>query len=147
MLDSTAEPGWLADVPAHLHEHFRHAVGHQTLEVGTGIAAMIGASGPNDDAYLTALRSEAFALSDEEMPTELDTPVCLVTGRRDRVAGYRDPLLGLPHLPQADYTALANAGHYLPLEQPRAFAALVHAWLRRCRHWTESPSDKRSGGP
>ena len=65
-------------------------------------------------------------------PTELDAPVCLLTGRRDRVAGYRDPLLGLPYLPQADYTTLANAGHYLPLEQPQAFAALVQAWLRRC---------------
>lgn len=97
-------------------------------------ANVIGAGDPTDVSYLSTLRSKGFALSNENAPTELDAPVSLVTGRRGRVAGYRDPLLGLPHLPQADYTALATAGHYLPLEELHAFAALVQAWLVRCRN-------------
>lgn len=133
VLDSSPEDNWLAHVPAHLHDHLRHTVGNQTVEVGTRTAIAIGDNGPTDEAYLAALRGDGFPLSDEAAPTKLDTPVCLVTGRRDRIAGYRDPLQGLPHLPQADYTALAHAGHYLPLEEPEAFAALVHAWLGRCR--------------
>lgn len=133
VLDSRPSQGWLAAVPPHLHDHFRQALGHQTFEAAARTAAAIGANGPTDEAYLSALRGDGFALSDEDAPTTLDAPVCLLTGRRDRVAGYRDPLRGLPHLPQADYTALADAGHYLPLEQPHTFAALVQAWLHRCQ--------------
>ena len=88
---------------------------------------------PTDDAYLTALRGERFSLFDEAAPTELDAPACIVTGRRDRIAGYRDALEGLPHLPNADYTVLADAGHYLPIEAPDVFGDLLNRWLRRTR--------------
>jgi pimeloyl-ACP methyl ester carboxylesterase len=29
-------------------------------------------------------------------------------------------------------TAISNAGHYLPLEQPSAFAAATQFWLAEC---------------
>lgn len=132
-LDSTPEPEWLTEVPAYLHSHLRHAVGHQTSEVGVRIAAALSANGPTDESYLAALRGDGFTLSDEDAPTKLDAPVCLLAGRRDRVAGYRDPCRGLAYLPQADYTVLASAGHYLAVEEPESFTALVHGWLRRCQ--------------
>lgn len=136
-LRSRPEPDWLSAVPPYLHEHFEEAIGHQTVAAARRTSAAILANGPSDDAYLDALRGNGFALSDEEEPTTLDAPACLVTGRRDRIAGYRDAMLGAPYLPQADYVTLADAGHYLPFEQPEVFAMLVRTWLSRCR-----PSDQ-----
>ncbi len=133
VLDSTPEADWLSGVPVHLHDHLRHAVGHQTVEVGHRVAAVLEANGSTDDAYLAALRSEGFALSDEDTPTDVDTPACLVTGRRDRVVGYVDLFRALGRLRQADYVSIASAGHYLPVEEPHRFAAIIRAWLRRCR--------------
>jgi len=132
VLDSTPEADWLSGVPVHLHEYLRHAVGRQTFDVGHRVAAVLEGNGSTDEAYLAALRSEGFALSDENAPTDLDAPACLVAGRRDRVAGYVDLFRALGRLSQADYACIASAGHYLPVEYPYPFAVVARAWLRRC---------------
>lgn len=69
VLASTPQPGWLARVPPVLHGHFTRAVGSQTAEVGERISAALNLNGPTDEAYLTSLRANAFALSDEGTPT------------------------------------------------------------------------------
>jgi hypothetical protein len=48
------------------------------------------------------------------------------------VAGYRDQFDAVGHLANADYLAVADAGHYLPLELRELFRAIVHSRLARC---------------
>jgi pimeloyl-ACP methyl ester carboxylesterase len=133
VLPSDAEPGWLADVPANLHDHFAHAIGCQTAAVAQRVAAVLARNGPTDEPYLAALRTDGFALSDEDVPTPCSAPVSILTGRRDRVAGYADLLSALGHYDHADYLTISNAGHYLPLEQPRLFEAAALSWLDECQ--------------
>ena len=134
VLPSSAEPGWLADVPANLHDHFTHAIGCQTTAVANRVTAVLARNSPADEAYLAALRAGGFALSDEDAPTPCSAPVCILTGRRDRVAGYADLFSALSHYDHASYLAISNAGHYLPLEQPRLFQAAALSWLEECQH-------------
>ena len=133
VLPSHAEPGWLADVPAHLHDHFTHAIGCQTAAVAKRVAAVLARNGPTDEPYLAALRADGFALSDEDLPTLCSAPVSILTGRRDRVAGYADLFNSLSHYDHGDYLTISNAGHYLPLEQPRLFEAAALSWLDECQ--------------
>lgn len=53
------------------------------------------------------------------------TVLSVLGGERFLVAGYD----------QADYLVLADAGHYLPLEQPGWFGAAAAAWLGACGRW------------
>ena len=133
VIPSVAEPDWLDDVPASLHDHFIHAVGCQTAAVANRIASVLARNGPVDEAYLADLRANGFALSDEDTPAPCDGPVCILAGRRDRVSGYVDMFGALDRYKRADYLAIGNAGHYLPLEQPRLFAAAVRSWLDECQ--------------
>jgi pimeloyl-ACP methyl ester carboxylesterase len=130
---SVAEPDWLDDVPASLHDHFVRAVGCQTAAVANRIASVLARNGPVDEAYLADLRANGYALSDEDAPTPCNGPVCILTGRRDRVIGYVDMFGALDRYEHADYLAIGNAGHYLPLEQPRLFTAAVQSWLAECQ--------------
>lgn len=131
VLPSNPEPGWLADVPANLHDHFTHAIGCQTTAVARRVAAVLARNGPTDESYLAALRADGYPLSDEDAPTPCSAPVCILTGRRDRVIGYADLFGALARYDHADYLAISNAGHYLPLEQPRLVEAAVLSWLGR----------------
>jgi pimeloyl-ACP methyl ester carboxylesterase len=133
VLPSTAEPGWLADVPENLHDHFTHAIGCQTAAVAKRVAAVLARNGPTDEPYLAALRADGFALSDEDVPTAYSAPVCILAGRRDRVAGYAGFFSALSRYSHADYLAIGDAGHYLPLEQPRLFQAAALSWLDQCQ--------------
>jgi pimeloyl-ACP methyl ester carboxylesterase len=134
VLPSDAEPGWLADIPASLHDHFTHAIGCQTASVARRVAAVLAGNGPADEPYLAALRADGFPLSDEDAPTPCSAPICILTGRRDRVIGYQDFFTALGHYDHADYLAISNAGHYLPLEQPLLFQAAALSWLQECEH-------------
>jgi pimeloyl-ACP methyl ester carboxylesterase len=133
-----AEPGWrrqLDAMPADRREHLEVAVGHRTRAVAARLHAAFAHLRPTDDAYLEALRPAGYRLSDEPGPGEagedFDGPVLVLSGRRDRIAGYRDALLALSRYPRGDVTVLAEAGHYLPVEQPERFAALVREWSER----------------
>jgi pimeloyl-ACP methyl ester carboxylesterase len=132
VLPSSPEPGWLDAVPPHLRDHLTAAVGMQTAEVGARVAGVLGLIGPAEDAYLDRLQREGFALDDQDAPTPLDGPVSLVAGRRDRLAGYRAAVAALDAFPQAELAVAAEAGHYLPVEDPAFFAAATQRWLRRC---------------
>jgi pimeloyl-ACP methyl ester carboxylesterase len=132
---STPQPGWLDDVPAGLHGHFDHAVGLQTASVARRMAEAFAVNGPNDDSYLSALRSTGYPLSDEDSGVDeaprFEGNVLVLTGRQDRVAGYRDQLDALDRYPRGDYVLMNDAGHYLPLEQPERFTTCTRDWLAR----------------
>jgi pimeloyl-ACP methyl ester carboxylesterase len=140
VLPSSPEPGWLDGVPADLREHFAAAIGRQTRAVADRVAAALAEGGPIDEAYLDALRPDGYRLDDEDgdspesgARSRYAGPVTVLAGRRDRVAGYRDAFAALSRYPQADYTALAGSGHYLPFEQPDSFAARTLDWLMSTR--------------
>lgn len=122
-LASVETAGWLDQVPEHLHDHLRQAVGRQTAEVAGRVAGLIAGNAPTDERFLERLRGEAFALSDEAVPTTIERPVVVLAGRSDRVAGYRSALQLADALPRGDVLLSATAGHYLPLEEPGLFAA------------------------
>ena len=132
VLPSHPEPGWLADVPARLHEYFATAVGYQTAAAAGRVAAVLAANGPVDEAYFGVLRSAGFALSDEDVVTDYERPASFVCGRRDRVAGYRGVYDNLGRFPNAGYVLAAEAGHFLPVEEPDLFRSTVRSWLGRC---------------
>lgn len=107
-------------------------MGCQTAEIARRIASTLSRNGPTDDAYLMTLRTDGFALSDEASPTPCDAPVSFLTGRRDRVAGSMGLFNALGTYDFGSYATLSDAGHYLPFEQPDAFAAAMQSWLDRC---------------
>lgn len=127
VLDPDPEPGWLDGVPEDLHEHFTQAIGTQTATVAQRIAAAIDLDPAPDTEYLTALRTDGYALASEDGTIDCDT--LILAGRRDRIAGYRDQFALLADCPRASYAAYAEAGHYLPFEQPDHFTATVRAFL------------------
>jgi pimeloyl-ACP methyl ester carboxylesterase len=133
VLPSLPEPGWLDPVPPLLHDHFRAAVGVQTADVARRLAGVLALNAPGNDDYLATLRRDGFFLSDEEAVTTLDGPVSLLAGRRDRVAGYRGLRDAVDAFPHAEYVLAAEAGHYLPVEEPDLFRGTVLRWLDRCR--------------
>jgi pimeloyl-ACP methyl ester carboxylesterase len=128
-LASSPEPGWLDATPERLHSHLQLAVGHQTRDVVARIARAVDGEPPSDERYLDALRSTGYQLGDEGSTARYDGPVLLVAGRSDRVAGYRDQFDALGNYPRGSYAAVAEAGHYLPFEQPERFTSLVLDWL------------------
>jgi pimeloyl-ACP methyl ester carboxylesterase len=139
VLSSTPDAGWLDGVPGELHEHFQQAIGHQTRVVADRVATALDRRGPIDEQYLDALRPDGYRLTDEPEPegeaepqaadSLFAGPVHLLAGRRDRIAGYRDPFAALAGYPRGSYTVLAEAGHYLPFEQPELFAVSILDWL------------------
>jgi pimeloyl-ACP methyl ester carboxylesterase len=133
VLSSTPQPQWLADVPAGLHEHFRHAIGCQTRCVANRVAEALAGCGPNDSAYLDELRSTGYPLSDDGVRAAFDGSVMLLAGRRDRVAGFVDAFDALADYGRRNFVALGEAGHYLPFEQPALFKDAVLHWLAESR--------------
>lgn len=126
---SVAEPGWLDGVPDDLHEHFGHGIGWQRKAVTNRVSAAFDQRGPVDDGYLDALRPNGYRLTDEASTASFPGPVTLLSGRRDRIAGYRDAFAALERYPNGTFTVLTEAGHYLPFEQPDQFARALLDWL------------------
>lgn len=132
VLPSLAEPDWLADVPLNLHDHFAHAIGCQTAATARRVAAALALNAPTDETFLAALHGDGFALSDEDARISIDQPATFLNGRRDRVAGYVSTFEALDTYKQGTYVVAADAGHYLPLEQPTLFEAVTKSWLDAC---------------
>ncbi|HEX6967357.1 MAG TPA: alpha/beta hydrolase [Micromonosporaceae bacterium] len=122
---------WLRDVPVDLRDHLAQTLGNRSRQAAARVAAALAGSGPGDEAYLRRLWETGCRLSDEDSPAGYPGPTGIVVGRQDGVAGYADQFRALARYPQGSYTLLADAGHYLPFEQPQAFAGVVHAWLAR----------------
>jgi pimeloyl-ACP methyl ester carboxylesterase len=126
------DPGlghWLDGVPTELRDHLAAAVGNRRADVAARVAAALAASLPCDEEYLERLRSGGYQSPDEGGDATYPGPACILTGRQDRIVGYADQFRALGAFPAASYSVVAEAGHYLPFEQPAAFAALVHEWL------------------
>lgn len=126
-------PDWLADVPDDLREHFSEAIGNRTRSVAGTVARIVTAASTGDEAYLERLRANGYELSDEGSQELYDGPMTMLTGQADRVAGHVDQLDAMVRYPQGAYAVVPDAGHYLPFEQPVAFAALCDDWLDRVR--------------
>ncbi len=129
VLPSDPEPDWLNDIPAELHEHFSHAIGRQTSAVATRVADAFSLNEPIDADYLSVLQSDGYQLRDEQSGQEFDGQVTILAGRRDRIAGHLDQFDALARYPHGNFTVLADAGHYLPFEEPDAFESITLDWL------------------
>ncbi len=128
-LNPNPQPGWLDAVPDKWHDHFRHAIGHQTRSVAERVSRALALNASSEPRYLEALRSSGYQLSDEASSLPFDGPVALVAGRQDRIAGYLDQFDALDRFPRGSYYALDAAGHYLPFEQPERIKTITLDWL------------------
>lgn len=129
-------------MPPALLEHLTHAVDRQTAEVAERIVVILARNRPNDEVYLATLRRDGFVLSDEAAPTPCDAPVCFLGGHRDGVLGFANLVDALGGYRHASHSIRASAGHYLPLEQPAAFAAVTQSWLAQCEEFLDAGSDR-----
>ena len=127
----TPQQGWLGDVPRELHDFCTHEIGHQTATVANRVARALALGGPSNERYLADLRNR-FRLADEDRGGAYPGPATLMAGRKDRVAGYRDQFAALARYPRGTYLAHADAGHFLPFEQPTFFASVTRSWLATC---------------
>lgn len=86
-----------------------------------------------DNDFLSRLQSQGYAFSfDVEDPSvRSEKPTLLLVGRQDAIVGYRDAWAIIESYPRATFAVLDRAGHNLPIEQERLFAALVEEWLDR----------------
>lgn len=125
--------GWLDAAPLELHSHLDRALGQRTPAVVSAVLRALSAGGPGDESYQDALTDgPGYALPDQGDDFSFAGPVAVVVGRQDRIVGYADQFRALRHYPHATYSALDQAGHYLPHEQPDLLRALAQDWLRRC---------------
>ncbi len=122
---------WLGGVPADLRTHLKVAVGAPHAAVAERVAGVIASAGSGDEDFLQRLRATGYRLSDEDAEVIFDGPTSIITGRNDRIAGYADPYRSLRNYPDATFTVVAGAGHYLPFERPDIFRSLVDEWLTR----------------
>lgn len=129
VLPPRPEEGWLEAAPPRWHEHLDLAVGRQTTAVAARLADAFAVRGETDDGYLDRLRATGYSLTDERPTLGYAGDVIAVVGRRDRIAGYLDQLDALDDCPFGSYVAFAEAGHYLPFEQPDAFRSVMQGWL------------------
>jgi len=86
-----------------------------------------------DRGFLSRLQSHGYAFSfDVDGPSvRFEKPTLILLGRQDAMVGYRDAWTILESYPRATFAVLDRAGHNLPIEQQRLFAALVEEWLDR----------------
>ena len=61
----------------------------------------------------------------------LNKPTLILTGRQDRVVGYRDAWDLIENFPRATFAVLDRAGHFLSVEQQTLMRALINEWLDR----------------
>lgn len=143
VVPSEPTAGWLAEVPAELHDHFGNAIGNQTRAVASRLANAFSLNGPTDGSYLATIQSTGYQLSDEALPSIFDGNVTILAGTQDRIVGHLDQFDALTHYPHGNFIALGDAGHYLPFEQPEHFQALMLDWLTQ--NATAFPEEGTSG--
>lgn len=78
-------------------------------------------------------------------PRPFTRPVVLLAGRQDHIGGYRDAWKLLENYPRGTFALLDRAGHYLQIEQPQLFQALISEWLVRVQEMLQAtPCDPTS---
>lgn len=136
-----AEPaprGWLDEVAEDLKAHLATAIGNRTAPTAARVAGVMAASRPGDEEYRRRLQAGGYQLADEGRAASYPGPTCVITGRQDRVVGFADQFRALPAYPAASFAVVAEAGHYLPLEQPEAFRKVTEPWLDQCAQLTRA---------
>jgi pimeloyl-ACP methyl ester carboxylesterase len=124
-------PGWLDGLPADLRDYFTRALGNRTAASTATVAGALGAARPCDEEYLQELRTSGWRLPDEDAAAAYPGPASVLAGRGDWILGVPDAFRLFTTLPGADFAVFAEAGHFLPLEQPARFGAAVADWLGR----------------
>jgi pimeloyl-ACP methyl ester carboxylesterase len=88
-----------------------------------------------DFTFLDAVRGGeqgfAYASGLEFLDPPFRGPTLVITGRQDHIVGYVNAWEILEDFPRATFAVLDRAGHILPVEQQKLFAALVDDWLER----------------
>ena len=96
---------------------------------------MLAGFGTGDEEFQSRLRRDpgAYALSYDvrDLAEPFFRPSLIVTGRQDRLVGYRDPWSILENYRRCTFTVLDTSGHAMQIERDRLFEALVHDWLDR----------------
>jgi pimeloyl-ACP methyl ester carboxylesterase len=128
---ASTDRGWLSGVPAELRDHLATALGTTDATVAERVAGVIAASGTGDEDFRHRLRTSGYRLSDEDADATFTGPTSIIAGRQDRIAGIADQFRSLRDYPDATFSAVDRAGHYLPYERPGLFASLVADWLDR----------------
>jgi pimeloyl-ACP methyl ester carboxylesterase len=125
------EDDWLYDIDEQFHGSLQFALGRQNSHAAKAVAALMANNAPTDDEYFAALHAQGYALSDEEDTRPYDGPVSVVVGRSDRIAGFKDQFAMIDRYPNATYTAVPGAGHFVPVEATDDFANVMRRWLAR----------------
>jgi len=73
----------------------------------------------------------AFTLEEELQALVFDGPACILTGRQDDIAGFRDAMMLLAGFTRSTFAVLDSAGHNLQIESEDVFEAHVNDWLWR----------------
>lgn len=84
----------------------------------------------NTDA-MARIRQRWQLTEDPEGSEQFERPTLILSGRQDSSVGYLDQFALLPRYPRASFAVLDMAGHYLQVEQPELFDALLLEWLDR----------------
>ena len=131
-LPADPPPDWQPAVPDDLRDDLLAGVGNRTPEAAARVAEILVRHSGGDDDYRQRLRATGYRLSDEGTPFTYAGPTSIITGAEDRISGFRDQFAALGSYPAGSFAVLADAGHYVPFEQPSAFRDLTHHWLSRC---------------
>lgn len=96
-----------------------------------------------DHAFLERLdKNYAFSFDVNALTAPFRAPALFLTGRHDKVCGYREAYLLLDSYPRASFVILDRAGHMLASEQKTLFRALSNEWLDRVEEYV-GISDRR----
>lgn len=117
MVESQLLPAYFS--PSHEHnEKFREEVMAMAKE--QGVSAFVA------QAEALANRADAWPLL-----AGIDAFTLVACGEDDRICPPRIHQQMAKRLPASSYECIANAGHFAPLEQPRATAELLKNWFGR----------------
>jgi pimeloyl-ACP methyl ester carboxylesterase len=88
-----------------------------------------------DDGFLEKIREcgYGFSFPIHNGVSFFQYPVLVITARQDATVGYLDALQLIDSYPRGTFAVLDMAGHYLQIEQPHIFEALVNDWLGRAK--------------
>lgn len=90
-----------------------------------------------DKEYLKKLRANSINLKYDfdDLDKPFLKPSLFITGRQDKVVGYRDLFDILDNFPYASFVVLDNAKHDIQVEQNDIFDLLVNEWLIRVEEY------------
>ncbi len=79
--------------------------------------------------------NEQFTFPVDQLTIPFPAPTLILTGHQDSICGYNDAWVLLENYPRGTFAVLDWAGHFLRIEQPALFQALVNEWLNRVEEY------------